>query len=248
MLVRAVSGLEAAIRHRAPDEPDPRRWWALTVTLAAGFIVLLGVTIVAVALPSLGSDDMARSSARWLGVVLVGATAAVMTTGLPATAKPLEKGTFTETFAFQEADFCGVEGLNVEGMGEISGRFLLNAKAGLPSGKQNTRLTRTVTNPATGLSATDTAVVLEKDLKVTDNGDGTVTILVLATGNATLVSDSSGKVIARNPGQIRYQIVIDLGGTPLDPSDDEFVEFLGFVKESTGRNDDFCAAAVAAIS
>jgi len=60
--------------------------------------------------------------------------------------------------------------------------------------------------------------------------------------------DGSGPVIARDPGQIRFAPVIDLGGTPLDLSDDEFVEFLGFVKESTGRSDDVCAAAVAAIT
>ncbi|MBN6057729.1 MFS transporter [Nonomuraea sp. RK-328] len=34
-------------------EPDPRRWKALAVTLVVGFMILLDVTIVAVALPSL---------------------------------------------------------------------------------------------------------------------------------------------------------------------------------------------------
>jgi len=190
---------------------------------------------------------MARSSTRWLGAVLVGTTAAVMTAGLPAAAKPLDKGTFQDTFAFQERNFCGVEGLDVDVNGEFSARFLVNAKAGLPSGQQHIRFTRTVTNPETALSVTDTTVVLEKDLRVTDNGDGTVTILVLATGNSMLMDDS-GTVIARDPGQVRFEIVIDLGGTPLDLSDDEFVEFLGFVRESTGRTDDFCAAAVPAIT
>ena len=33
-------------------EPDPRRWKALTVTLVAGFMSLLDVSIVSVALPS----------------------------------------------------------------------------------------------------------------------------------------------------------------------------------------------------
>ena len=33
-------------------EPDPRRWKALSVTLVAGFMSLLDVSIVAVALPS----------------------------------------------------------------------------------------------------------------------------------------------------------------------------------------------------
>lgn len=34
-------------------EPDPRRWKALAVTLAAGFMVLLDVSIVNTALPSI---------------------------------------------------------------------------------------------------------------------------------------------------------------------------------------------------
>jgi hypothetical protein len=61
------------------------------------------------------------------------------------------------------------------------------------------------------------------------------------------VYDESGKAIARNPGQIRYEILIDHGGTPADPTDDGFIEFLGVVKESTGRTDDFCAAVVPAL-
>ena len=35
------------------SEPDPRRWKALAVSLAAGFMSLLDVSIVAVALPSM---------------------------------------------------------------------------------------------------------------------------------------------------------------------------------------------------
>jgi hypothetical protein len=88
--------------------------------------------------------------------------------------------------------------------------------------------------------------VIEKDLRVTDNGDGTQTILILATGNAVLYGDD-GKAIARNPGQIRFEILVDDGGTPTDPSDDEFLDFLGVVKGSTGRSDDFCEAAVPAL-
>ena len=41
---------------------------------------------------------------------------------------------------------------------------------------------------------------------------------------------------------MRIEVLIDNGGTIADPSDDEFIEFLGLVKESTGRTDDFCAA------
>jgi hypothetical protein len=85
-----------------------------------------------------------------------------------------------------------------------------------------------------------------RDLKVTDNGDGTLTLLVLATGNSILYG-MNGEAIARNPGQVRFELLIDHNGTPTDPSDDEFLAFLGIVKESTGRSDDFCAASVAAL-
>jgi EmrB/QacA subfamily drug resistance transporter len=40
-------------RRPAPDAPDPNRWRALSVTLVAGFMSLLDVSIVSVALPSL---------------------------------------------------------------------------------------------------------------------------------------------------------------------------------------------------
>ena len=38
--------------------------------------------------------------------------------------------------------------------------------------------------------------------------------------------------------------MVDHGGTPADPSDDVELEFLGEVKGSTGRTDDYCAAAL----
>jgi hypothetical protein len=103
--------------------------------------------------------------------------------------------------------------------------------------------TQIVTNLANGNSVTSFSNFINKDLRVTDNGDGTLTVLILGTGNAVLYGED-GKVIARDPGQVRFEILVDHGGTPTDPSDDEFLEFLGVVKESTGRNDNFCEFAV----
>ena len=77
--------------------------------------------------------------------------------------------------------------------------------------------------------------------------DGTLTILVMGTGNAVAYNED-GKAIARNPGQIRFELLIDNGGTPQDPSDDEFLADLGVVFGSTGRNDDFCEAVVPGLS
>jgi hypothetical protein len=79
--------------------------------------------------------------------------------------------------------------------------------------------------------------------RVTDNGDGTLTILVLGTGNSTTFGVDA-RAIARNPGQVRFEFLVDHDGTPTDPSDDELIADLSLVKGSTGRSDDFCAAAV----
>jgi hypothetical protein len=88
---------------------------------------------------------------------------------------------------------------------------------------------------------------VSKDLKVVDNGDRTLTITVLATGNFTVYGED-GKAIARNPGQTRFQFIVDHAGTPTDPSDDVLLEDLGTIKGSTGRSDDFCTAVVAALT
>jgi hypothetical protein len=66
----------------------------------------------------------------------------------------------------------------------------------------------------------------------------------MSTGGTRLYGPD-GKVVLRDPGQIRFAFLIDHGGTPADPTDDVFLEDLGLVKGSTGRNDtegrDFCA-------
>jgi hypothetical protein len=92
------------------------------------------------------------------------------------------------------------------------------------------------------LTVTEVVKGVGKDLRVTDNGDGTLTILQMSTGNATLYGPD-GTAIGRNPGQVRFEFVVDHGGTPTDPSDDVLLKER-LVKGSTGRSDDFCEAVV----
>ena len=161
----------------------------------------------------------------------------------------LEKGTFHEEVNNHVRNFCGASGLTVDLHATIDGRCAIRShgRDQLAYYQEHSTITEVITNVATGEHVTRVERVLDEDLRVTDNGDGTLTVLVLATGNST-VYDESGKAIARNPGQIRYEILIDHGGTPTDYTDDKFLENLGLVKESTGRTDDFCAAVVPAIS
>lgn len=47
--------------------PDPRRWRILYVTLAVGFMTLLDVTIVNVALPSIQEGlDTSAAAVQWV--------------------------------------------------------------------------------------------------------------------------------------------------------------------------------------
>ena len=180
-----------------------------------------------------------------LGAMLAVGAATVATFAAAAGAGEIFHETFHEETSRVITDFCGVTGLTVEFATVVDGRAhaVPHGRDGLPYFGASIRRTETVTNLANENSVTSFANFVDKDLRVTDNGDGTFTILVLTTGNAVLYGPD-GKAVARNPGQTRFEILVDNGGTPTDPSDDEFVEFLGEVKGSTGRTDDFCEAAV----
>jgi hypothetical protein len=175
-------------------------------------------------------------------------TVMVLSLAGQASARVIERGPIHDEFSERISNFCDVTDLTVRQDVTVNGRYVIRSRGRdrLAYFQNHVRVRTVYTNGGTGEYVTETVTSLEKDLRVTDNGDGTLTILVLATGNAT-VYDESGKAIARNPGQIRYEVLIDHGGTPAEPADDTFIEFLGVVKESTGRTDDFCAAVVPAL-
>jgi hypothetical protein len=192
---------------------------------------------------------MRHSRKLRVGAILaLGATAAV-TLATTASAEQILREKIHEEETFVLNDFCDVPGLTIELAFTLDGRVQAvgHGPDRLAYFLQPATVTRVFTNPATGKSVTDVSKFIDKDLRVTDNGDGTLTILVLSTGNVVLY-DETGAVLARNPGQIRYEILVDHGGTPADPFDDEFLADLGLVKGSTGRSDDFCAAALPALS
>lgn len=166
-----------------------------------------------------------------------------------ADAKPPDRGTVHEEFNTVFHNFCGVSGLDVEFEAVVDFEYSFRSKGReqLPYFTQFSMGERTYTNPVNDRYVSESFHVIEKDLKVTDNGDGTSTVVVLVTGNSTTYG-MDGKAIARNPGQVRDEILVDNNQTPQDPSDDEFLEFIREIKGSTGRTDDFCAAAVQALA
>jgi hypothetical protein len=178
----------------------------------------------------------------WFGVMLVLASAAATTFVAAASARQIDSGPIDDLVVEEFENFCGVNGLTVNSVTHVTGRFRVTTHGAgqLVHFAANLRVTQTTTNGDN--SVTSRSTFIDKDLRVTDNGDGTLTILILSTGNAVLYGPD-GKAIARNPGQTRAELVVDHGGTPTDPDDDEEISF-EIVKGSTGRTDDFCAAAV----
>jgi len=159
---------------------------------------------------------------------------------VPASARLVESNTIHEEYTFTAEDWCDVEGLDVlvSGTHDVKYHAVSQGKDGLVhfGGRDYVDETHT----ANGVTTRFVLNSPSRDLKVTDNGDGTLTIEVLATGNATLYGPS-GKAIARNPGQVRFRFDVDHGGTPTDPSDDTEIEgSFEQIKGSTGRSDDFC--------
>lgn len=103
------------------------------------------------------------------------------------------------------------------------------------------RATIVWTNTATGKALTNTFATVFHDLEVVDNGDGTLTIIAQGTGSDLYFSGR--RLVLTNNGNVRFEVIVDHGGTPGDPFDDEFVSG-SIVRPSTGTNDtdgrDFC--------
>jgi hypothetical protein len=170
-----------------------------------------------------------------LAVVLAGTLGAA-----PAVAAPLDMGHFLDVF--DDAFDCDGTPTAVHGEVDVNFVFVKHGP-GLAYYRESVHGTIVYTNLSNGGTFTEIFTVHAMDLKVTDNGDGTLTIISLQTGGDRLY-DTSGKLVLNDPGQIRSEVLIDDNGTPGDPFDDELLEDHGLVFGSTGRNDtqgrDFC--------
>lgn len=165
-----------------------------------------------------------------------------LSTATTAAAQPLEKWHDID----QGTDSFDCDGLRVEVAWsfDVNGVLKRQGPDGLAYAVETSHGGASFTNAETGKAMTMTQHAAARDQQVMDNGDGTLTITVLAAGS-TKWYGPDGEYLFNNPGQIRWQVLIDNGGTPADPFDDEFIADLGIVKGSTGRNDtegrDFCA-------
>jgi hypothetical protein len=171
------------------------------------------------------------------------AIAGTVVASTPAAAQPLDKGRVHDV----SSDSFDCDGTPVQSDGDVWINFTLNLRGSspFPYYRESVHGTNVFTNLNTGGTFTNVFSVNSKDHVITDNGDGTITILVIATGGGRYY-DTDGKLVLNDPGQTRFSIDIDYNGTPSDPADDvEIPDSFQIVRDSTGRNDtagrDFCA-------
>jgi hypothetical protein len=185
-----------------------------------------------------------RSALLIAGLAITGSALA----SAPATAKPIDKGHFHDVFT---SDVYNCDGTPAQDSGNVSGNFVFNQRGSspFPYYRESVRGTVVTTNLNTGGTYTNVFTANSKDQTIVNNGDGTITITVLASGGSRFY-DTNGKLVLRDPGEVRFAFDIDYNGTPGDPSDDvEIPDSFRLVRGSTGNSDlsdrDFCADLVA---
>jgi hypothetical protein len=172
------------------------------------------------------------------------AVAGTVLASTPATAQPIDKGHFDDVFT---SDVYDCDGTPAQDAGDVSGNFLFNQRgsSAFPYFRESLHGTVVTINLETGGTFTNVFTANSRDHVITDNGDGTITITVFASGGSRFY-DTDGNLVLKDPGQTRFAFDVDYSGTPSDPSDD--VEVPGsfrVVRASTGNSDlsdrNFCA-------
>lgn len=154
----------------------------------------------------------------------------------PASAGVVERYSLDFSSSGVEDDFCG-SGLQVAFTYDQtgSGSVKMRGQAGPLWLHENIRIVRTFTY--NGMTVTDIQPnTVVKDHSIVDNGDGTLSVVVLFAGGGRLVG-SDGKLLAKNDGQIRLLLTIDVA------TDEVIDEELIF--GSTGTNEEYCAPILA---
>jgi hypothetical protein len=188
---------------------------------------------------------------RFAALGLVALAALLAAPGGALAAKPVF---FTQTWDFTETvtDFCGEAGLTVEGhfTGQVDGQLRPAKEGEFPLVSAHAVIEETWTGP-NGEVVTVSANRRERDLAVTDNGDGTYTVQVQVTGAfVTIVGPDGARSLDR--GLAVAAIRWDFNGTPSDLTDDVFVGVEGILR-TAGPHPDlldgaFCTIAVAAFT
>lgn len=192
----------------------------------------------------LGTPTSHRARVGWAAAVA--GLALIANGAISASAAPLETFTFFDEKSGTFQDSCDVPGgITVEWQRLEHGSVQLIPRGPdqLPYAHGAFQGSTTYTNVETGDGFTFAWRSTDQDLHLVDNGDGTTTALIQVAGNRSIYVD--GRRVAGGTGTHWDEVLVDNGGTPTDPADDEFIEVVSTVKD-TGLSEtagfDPCAA------
>jgi hypothetical protein len=140
----------------------------------------------------------------------------------PALAEPMEQGTFEQHFNFVREGFCGDMDISIEGDDRGSSVARDAGPSRLPRFTSTHHGGATWTNLASGLAFTFEWHYASQDVSVTDNGDGTLSVVYQVSGPERIYGPD-GQELVFFTGMMRVEAVIDHAGTPTEPSDDIFL-------------------------
>jgi hypothetical protein len=146
-----------------------------------------------------------------------------------ASAAPFDQGTFHDV-STSSVD-CGSMQLSETDVAD--GQFLgvQRGPDGLVYYREISTYTTTWTNLANGKSMVQVVKGLRgKDQTITINGDGTLTDAILSPSRVS-VFGPDGQLAYQGVGVVTYVFLLDDNGTPQDPTDDEFLAYLGAINQ-----------------
>lgn len=172
-----------------------------------------------------------KKSSALIGALLVGGLVAAG--AAPASARVLERFTYEASVSEVIDGFCGSE-LQVAYTSELAGSGIIRTRGdrGLEWFHDRFQLVETFTYDGMTVTAIQPNT-LNKDHTIVDNGDGTLSVTVLLTGGSRLIG-SDGKLLAKDSGQIRLLLVVDIASNEVLSQE--------LIFGSTGTNDDYCEA------
>ena len=177
---------------------------------------------------------------------LVGATAATVLVGTVAASSAsaaVQSNLHFEDSGSEPFTFCEGIDATVSWDDHVHELIKTRGQEGLVYFSANVQGTTTFTNLDTGKTYTNVYNITDRDQQVTDNGDGTLTITFSQPGTNRWY-DSDGRLLFVSAGLFQAQLLVDDGGTPTDPSDDEEIEGSFVVLREPGLDQtagrDFC--------
>lgn len=128
-----------------------------------------------------------------------------------------------QAFEFEFVErICGGVEVRIWGQWRSASGFSTKGPSPFPYYFENGHGTHNFTNLQTGRTVSSVWNGVEKDVRITENGDGTFTLIALNSGREVMYGPDGAR-LGSWVGTTRWKLVVDYHGTPPNPDDDVVV-------------------------